>query len=86
MEYCSAHTKNNVRGFVAKVRTAEFQADAVMMGRVVAMSTVMVMTSDADIPVLSGDNCIAIKDFTKESNIQIASTSREIIKNAMRFL
>ena len=86
LEYCSAHTKNNARGFVAKVMTAEFQADAVMMGRVVTVSTVMVMTPDAGIPVLSGDNCIATKDFTKERNIQIVSTSGETLRNAMRFL
>jgi len=86
LEYCSAHTKNNAHGFVAKVMTAEFQEDAVTMGRVVTMSTVMVMTSDADIPVLSGDNCIAIKDFTKERNIQIVSTSGETLRNAMGFL
>jgi hypothetical protein len=49
-----------------------------MMGRVVNMSTVIVMTSGADIP-LSSDNCTEIKDFTTERNIELVSTSGETI-------
>jgi hypothetical protein len=46
----------------------------------------MVQTSDSDIPALSGDDCITIKEFTKEGNMQLVSTSEQTIKNEMKFL
>ena len=58
LEQSAAHTKNNAHGFVANVMIAEFQADAVMMGHSVNRQSLMAMTSDADIPCLSGDCCI----------------------------
>ena len=44
-EQNSTHTMNNARGFVDKVIIAEFQVDAVMMGRIVNRQTLMAMTS-----------------------------------------
>jgi hypothetical protein len=86
LEQNAAHARNAARGFVDYVMTAEFQADSLIMGRFVNGSTLMVQTSDSDIPALSGDDCIAIKEFTKEGNMQLVSTSEHTIKNAMKFL
>ena len=65
---------------------AEFQADSVMMGRVISGVTLMVVTSDADIPIFAGDCCIAIKQFTKDGEIEIVSTSRETLMNLLKFV
>ena len=86
LEQSAAHVRNAARGFVDNVKKAEFQADSYIMGRVVNGSTLMVQTSDSDIPTISSDNCIAIKEFTKEGNMQIVSTSAQTIKKAMTFL
>jgi hypothetical protein len=86
LEQSAAHVRNAARGFVDNVKTAEFQADSFIMGRVLNGSTLMVQTSDSDIPAISSDNCIAIKEFTKEGNMQIVSTSAQTIKKAMEFL
>ena len=86
LEQSAAHVRNAARGFVDNFKTAEFQADSFIMGRVVNGSTLMVQTSDSDIPAISSDNCIAIKEFTKEGNMQIVSTSAQTIKKAMEFL
>ena len=74
LEQSEAHTKNTAHGFVANVMIAEFQADAVMMGRSVNRQSLMAMTSDADIPCLSGGGCIAVKDFTTDRKIQLVCT------------
>jgi len=66
LEQSAAHLRNDLHGFVDYVMKAEFQADSLIMGRVVNGSTLMVLTSDSDIPAISRDDCIAIKDFTKE--------------------
>ena len=86
LEQSAAHTKNNAHGFVANVMIAEFQADAVMMGHSVNRQSLMAMTSDADIPCLSGDCCIAVKDFTTDGKIQLVCTSETTLKNAMEYL
>ena len=49
LERSSAHAKNNARGYVEHVVTAEFQADALMVGRAVNKESVMMVTSDSDI-------------------------------------
>jgi len=74
-----AHTRNIARGFFAQVKTAEYQADALMMGRAISGETLMVMSSDVDIPIIAGDKCISIKEFTRDGNIEIVSTSKDTI-------
>jgi len=39
----------------------------------------MVMSSDVDIPIIAGDKCISIKEFTRDGNIEIVSTSKDTI-------
>ncbi len=56
------------------------------MGRLINGSTVMVWTSDSDIPAISSDDCIAIKDFTQEGQMQIVSTSELTITDGMTYL
>lgn len=86
LEQTGAHSRNIAGGSVGKVIVAEFQADAVMMGIVESQKTLMVMTDDADIPIISGDGCIAIKFYTKDGDIELVSTCRGTLDNAYQFL
>jgi len=86
LEQTGAHLRNDARGFVHHVMAAEFQADSLIMDRLINGSTLMVQTSDSDIPAISSNDCISIKDFTKEGQMQIVSTSEQTIKNAMTYL
>jgi hypothetical protein len=74
LEQSAAHLRNASHGFVDYFMTAEFQSYSLIMGRVVNRSTLMVLTSNSDIPAISSNDCIAIKDFTKEGHMQIIST------------
>lgn len=65
---------------------AEFLADAIMMGHIVNQQTLMVMTSDADIPCTSGDGCIAVTDFTKDGNIPFFSMSGKRLQKVIMHL
>ena len=56
LEQTGAHLRNDACGFVHHVMTAEFQADSLIMGRVINGSTLMVQTSDSDIPAISSDD------------------------------
>ena len=84
LEQTGAHSRNMHGGSVGHVIMSEYQADAVMMGRAVSGETLMVMTSDADtdIPIIAGDCCVAIKEFTKVGAIKIVSTSNQTLVNA----
>jgi hypothetical protein len=86
LEQSAAHARIAARGFVGNVMTAEFQADSLIMGRIVNGSPLMVQTADSDIPALSGDACIAIKEFTKDGIMQLVSTSEQTIKKTMKYL
>lgn len=61
---------------------AEFQADAVMLGRSVNRQSLMAMTSDAYILCLSAYGCIAVKDFTTDGKNQLDCTAETTLKNA----
>ena len=41
--------------------TAEFQADSLIVGRVVERLTLVAPTSNSDIPAMSSDDCIVLK-------------------------
>ena len=56
-----------------------------MAAKIVNGEAVMVMSRDCDIPILSGDCCIAIKGFTK-GQYELVSTSESTLKNAMTYL
>ena len=62
LEATGAHSRNQAGGLANAVMIAEFQADAVMFGQDVAGKTLIVLTNDADIPLIAGDCCVAIKD------------------------
>ena len=81
-----AHSPNNAGGFVDYVMIAEYQADALMMGRCASGLTIMIVSSDADIPIILGNNCIVIKEFTKEGSIELVCTSENTLGNALAFL
>ena len=81
-----ARTINNSGGFVASVLKAKFQADAVIIGRFVNKETLMAMTNDSDMPIVAGDDFIAIKEYTKEGNITIVSTSKTTLAKALQFV
>ena len=86
LETTGAHTRNNANGTVSRVMKSEFQADAVIMGRVANRKTLMAITGDADQPLLGGDDFVAIKEFTKDGCMEVVSTSRETIEKLQRYL
>ena len=81
-----ARTVNNSGGFVASVLKAKFQADAVIIGRFLNNETIMALTNDSDIPIVAGNDFIAIKEYTRDGKFTIVSTSKATIKNAIAFL
>ena len=72
-------------GYVADVVVASFQADSYMCSKIINQEAIMAMTRDADIPILCGDCCIAIKGFTKGS-FEIVCVSETHMRHAMTFL
>ena len=81
----NAHATNSAGGYVRKVVTAKFQADTYMAGQIRTKEAVMIMSTDTDIPVISGDSCIAIKGCSK-TQFHLTSTSRATLATAMGFL
>lgn len=69
LKQSAAHLRNASCGFVK----VEFQADPLIMGRVVNGFTLMVLASESDIHAIPSNDCIAIKDSTKEGQMQIVS-------------
>lgn len=65
----NAREVNNSGGFVASVLKAKFQADAVIIGRFLNKESLMALTNDSDIPIVAGDDFIAIKEYTKDGKI-----------------
>ena len=76
-----AHLTSTAGGSISHVLKAEFQADAVMMGRMSSGMSLMVITTDADIPMLGGDQCLAVKELTG-GKLHLVSTSLETLTNA----
>ena len=72
-------------GAVGNVVVAEFQADSFMASQIIENKASMVMSKDADIPILCGDCCIEIKQFTK-GGCEIVCTSESTLKNVMKYL
>jgi len=64
----------------------EFQADSLMAGRYIKRKCHLIMSSDADIPVLVGDECIIINNYHGRKNLKIASTSKATLTNAIACL
>ncbi|KAL7428460.1 hypothetical protein ACHAXH_002655 [Discostella pseudostelligera] len=81
-----ARKVNNSGGFVASVLKAKFQADATIIGRFLNKETLMALTNDSDMPIVAGDDFIAIKEYTKEGNITIVSTSKATLTKALQFV
>ena len=57
-----------------------------MMGQSATGKYLMIMTSNADISVICGDDCIAIKEFMRDGSIEIVSTSGDTLRNVMSYL
>ena len=81
-----ARAMNNSGGVVASVLKAKFQADAVIVGRYLNKQSLMALTNDSDIPIVAGDDFIAIKDYVKEGKITIVSTSKATLTKALEFV
>jgi hypothetical protein len=81
---CNANTINgeSAGGYVDQVVVAEFQADSCMTGMLLNNDA---MTKDTDIPILAGDCCMVINEFTK-NKYQTISTSESTLKFAMSLL
>ena len=85
LDLLSAHVMNEAGGVVLKVVTAQWQADTYMAGQIVKKEAVMVMSTDSDIPLLTGDSCISIKGFSKK-NIELMSTSKTTLQEAIQYV
>lgn len=85
LDLLSAHLINEAGGSVLKVVTAQCQADTYMAGQVRNKLAVMVLSTDTDIPLFTGDSCISIKGFSKK-NFELVSTSKATLESAMAFL
>lgn len=77
---------NNLGGFVASVLKAKFQVDAAIIGRFLNKETLMALTNDSDMPIVAGDDFIAIKEYAKEGKITIVSTSKATLTKALQFV
>ena len=77
-----AHSINEAGGSALKVITAEYQADLYMAGQLLAKKAIMVLSTDTDIPLLTGDSCISINGFSSKK-IELMSTSKATLEKAM---
>ena len=74
------YTLNSTGGFVDPVSMeAKFQADAAIIGRFLNGETLMAITSDSDISILSGSDFIALKEYTKDGNLTMVSISKSTL-------
>ena len=85
LDLLSAHIINEAGGSVLKVVTAQCQADAYMAGQIRNKLAVMVLSTDTDIPLFTGDWCISIKGFSKK-NFELVSTSKATLESAMKYV
>ena len=86
LDSTGAHVRNDADGSVTPVMIAEFQADAVIMGRFDAGKTLMAISGDADLPLIEGDDFVEIKEFMKDGSMEIVSTSRKTIEKLQKHL
>ena len=79
------HSTNSAGGYVSTVVTAQFQADTYMAGQIRGKKAVMVLSTDTDIPIITGDCCISINGCSKK-DFSLTSTSKATLETAMGFL
>mmetsp|Transcript_5746 Transcript_5746/g.10889 ORF Transcript_5746/g.10889 Transcript_5746/m.10889 type:complete len:233 (+) Transcript_5746:256-954(+) len=85
LDLLSAHLTNEAGGSVLKVVTAQFQADTYIAAQVRNKQAVMVLSTDTDIPLFTGDSCISIKGFSKK-NFDLVSTSKSALECMMNYV
>lgn len=85
LEILSADCINGAGGSVLKVVIAEAQADAYIAGQIRNKSAVMAFSTDADIPIFTGDYCISINSF-KRKGFELTCPSREALQTALDIL
>ena len=71
LEQSNAHITNEINGVVNRVQVAEFEADYVMMHQAARKQSVLMGTMDADMTVLSGDECIGFFEFMQEGHMTL---------------
>ena len=84
-DFC-VRSPDGTGGYVAPVLKAKFQADAAIIGRFINGETLMAITNDSDIPILGGDDFIALKEYSKDGNMTLVSTSKATLAKAMEYL
>ena len=86
LERANAHNPmGEYGGYVARVKTAEFQADGVIAGRYTSGCCDLIASTDADFLGFTDDNCISVTSF-KSSNLVLSSTSKDTLLKAKSFL
>ena len=86
LEQSVAHSPNDAGRYVDKVMIAEFQTDALMMGKFISGLTMMIASSDADIPIFTGDDCIVLEEITRDGSMELICTSEATLCRALSFL
>ena len=67
------------------MRTARFEADALIKGRFLNRKSTLIFSTDADISTDLGDRCVVVNVFSGK-RLQIAitsSTTREVVMKAL---
>jgi hypothetical protein len=77
---------NDAGGFVSPVLKAKFQADAAIIGRFINGETLMAITNDSDMPILAGDEFIALKEYTRDGKMTLVSTSKHTLQQLLEYL
>ena len=80
LEQIGAHTVLDQGGSIDYVLKAEYQADGLMMHRLNAGKTLMVVSTDVDLIWIGGNDVIQVKKYTKDGDIEIASSSIQTIQ------
>ncbi len=65
---------------------AKFEADAGIIGHFLNHETLMALTNDSNIPIVAGDDFIAVKEYAKDGNLTIVSTCKTTLAKALGFL
>ncbi len=87
LERSSAHSKTSCGGFVDRVIIAEVEADALLMDRSAQKKSLIVISTNADIPIITGDCCIAMNEFPiKRGVFKLVSTAEVSLTAAKNHL
>ena len=81
-----ARTKNGSGGYIGSVLKASFQADAAIVQRFLSKESLMAFTNDSDIPIVAGDDFIAVKEYKMDGKMTLVSTCKTTLERVVNYL